>query len=213
MKKLISLLLVLICAVSCDIPQGSRVSVLPYYNEASFTPHWFNSHKEVPSDFHKVSEFSLIDQNAETVTEKLVEGKVYVVDFFFTTCPGICPRMTKNMAQLQDAFEDHDDVLLLSHSVTPEKDTPEVLRAYADSKKVIDDKWYLLTGDRQIIYDLGRKAYFVEEDLGVDKSVDEFLHTENFVLVDQDRFIRGIYNGLKKSDVTQLIEDVKTLID
>jgi protein SCO1/2 len=135
-----------------------------------------------------------------------------VADFFFTSCPGICPKMTSNMLLIQEAFKDNDKVELLSHSVMPEFDSVSVLKSYADAKGVIDNKWHLVTGERELIYDLGRNYYFVEEDLGIDKTCDDFLHTENFVLIDQQGYIRGIFNGLNKSSVNQLIADIKTLI-
>jgi protein SCO1/2 len=115
------------------------------------------------------------------------------------------------MSTLQDAFEDDDQILLLSHSVTPEKDSVPVLKRYGERHGVNPEKWHLVTGDQQTIYELGRKGYFVEEDLGLEKSPDEFLHTENFVLVDRNKHIRGIYNGLNRTSIQQLIADVKTL--
>ncbi|MEM6380943.1 MAG: SCO family protein, partial [Bacteroidota bacterium] len=145
------------------------------------------------------------------LTEEDVEGKIYVTDFFFTSCPGICPKMTANMMLIQEAFLHDEDVLLLSHSVTPEYDSVAVLKEYAELEGVEDTKWHLLTGDRQMIYDLGRYQYFVEEDLGLVKDTEEFIHTENFVLIDRSRRIRGIYNGLNKAAVSQLIADIKTL--
>ena len=191
--------------------QTSRVDILPYYEEATFTPRWFKSDEDVPSEFHQISSFTLQNQLGETVTEKDVEGKVFVVNFFFTACPGICPKLTNNMAIIQAEFVDDPDVLLLSHSVTPEFDSVATLRDYANAKGVIDSKWHLLTGKRKHIYDLGRNHYFVEEDLGLERDPDDFIHTENFVLVDQNRHIRGIYNGLNKTAVQRLIADVKTL--
>jgi protein SCO1/2 len=153
----------------------------------------------------------LINQNGEHITDKSVEGKIYVVDFFFTSCPGICKKMTNNMMDVQAAFKYDSDVLILSHSVTPENDSVTILKNYADGNGIISGKWHLLTGERKAIYDLGRKSYFTEEDLGEERTEDEFLHTENFVLIDQNKRIRGIYNGLKKADVAQLIEDIQTL--
>jgi len=161
--------------------------------------------------FHKVPSFNLIDQNGESVTEQTFKEKIYVTDFFFTTCPGICPKMTENMALVQEAFKDDPEVLLLSHSVTPETDSVQVLKTYAENKGAISNKWYLVTGDRKQIYDLGRKTYFVEQDLGQEKDEDEFLHSENFVLIDKNKHIRGIYNGLNATAVQQLIADIKTL--
>lgn len=189
----------------------SRVASLPFYDEATFTPRWIKPNNEVLDTFHQVSAFSLINQEGEVITEKTFEGKIYVVDFFFTVCPGICPKMTANMAVLQDEFIDDDNVLLLSHSVTPERDSVPVLSSYANDKGVISHKWHLATGTQQEIYKLGREDYFVEEDLGLTKEADDFLHTENFVLIDKNRHIRGIYNGLNRVAIKQLIADIKEL--
>jgi protein SCO1/2 len=189
----------------------SRVAHLPYYQEASFTPFWFEKGSVEQKTFHQIPAFSLTNQNGETITEKTFENKIYITDFFFTTCPGICPLMTANMDILQQEFKNDDDVLLLSHSVTPKIDSVAVLKEYAENKGINSNKWHLVTGDRSQIYNLGRNHYFVEENLGEAKSEDDFLHTENFVLIDKNRQIRGIYNGLNKTSVQQLIADIKTL--
>jgi protein SCO1/2 len=199
------------CKDSNTKEKTSRVAALPYYVEATFTPNWVNAEDEKLNDFHKIPSFNLTNQLGEIITEKTFKNKIYIADFFFTTCPGICPKMTANMKVLQDVFLNDADVLLLSHSVTPETDSVSVLKQYADNRGVITSKWHLVTGDRKQIYDLGRQSYFAEEDLGVDKTDEDFLHTENFVLIDQNRHIRGIYNGLNKTAVQQLIADVKTL--
>lgn len=190
---------------------SSRVDFLPYYEEATYQPHWLSSASSKLDTFHKISPFELINQDGETISEKTFEGKIYVTDFFFTTCPGICPKMTNHMSLLQEAFIDDDEILLLSHSVTPEKDSVKVLKAYAEEKGILSKKWHLATGKREEIYRLGRKEYFVEENLGIQKDEHEFLHTENFVLIDKQRHIRGIYNGLNKTSLRQLIADIKTL--
>lgn len=192
-------------------PNKSRVETLPFYSEATFTPHWIAPKDEILDTFHRISPFKLTNQDGVIVSEETFKDKIYVVDFFFTICPGICPKMTANMAVLQDEFLQDNDVLLLSHSVTPERDSVPVLKVYAENKGIISDKWHLVTGSQEEIYRLGRKDYFVEESLGLDKEEDEFLHTENFVLVDKDRHIRGIYNGLNQSSINHLIADIKTL--
>lgn len=181
---------------------------LPYYDTPDFTPKW-----EIASEitFHKIRPFKLLNQENTIFTEKDMEGKICVADFFFTTCPGICPKMTKNMADLQKAFINDDEILLLSHSVTPEKDSVPVLKGYAIEKKVDFKRWKLLTGSKDEIYDLGRKYYFVEEDEGVKKGNEVFLHTENFILIDKNGHIRGIYNGLDPSSMQNLIRDIKVL--
>ena len=205
---------VALIALSCGTKtreKSSSVDQLPYYEEATFTPRWFGPEEELPEDFHQIPSFSLVNQLGETFSEKDVEGKIFVADFIFTTCPGICPKMTNNMLLVQEAFLDDEDVILLSHSVTPEYDSVSVLMDYAQAKGVVNGKWHLLTGEREEIYDLGRNQYFVEEDLGLEKDPEDFIHTENFVLIDGNRHIRGIYNGLNKTAISQLIADIKNL--
>lgn len=191
--------------------QSSRVDRLPYYNEATFTPKWLSENDAALADFHSIADFDLTNQEGEKVTAQTFTDKIYITDFFFTICPGICPRMTANMGLLQEAFLEDEDVLLLSHSVTPEMDSVSVLKKYATAKGVLSHKWHLVTGRQEQIYKLGRLDYFVEEDLGIEKELDEFLHTENFVLIDKNSHIRGIYNGLNKTAIAQLITDVRTL--
>lgn len=198
------------CTANTD--NSTSNTSLPYYEDASFTPHWLTAGEEALNDFHRIRPFVLVNQLGDTISEKSLEGKVYVADFFFTACPGICPKMTSNMGILQQEFLADKRVHLLSHSVTPRYDSISVLREYAAAKEVDANKWWLLTGDRETIYRLGRKDYFVEEDLGEKKDLDEFLHTENFVLIDQQRHIRGIYNGLNRSSVDQLAADIRTLL-
>ena len=186
----ISLLIgILGCNSSVSTPQPETASSkpslhLPYFNSPEFTPRWL-APTEVPSDFHRVPEFSLTNQHGENITAQNLDGKVTVVDFFFTSCPGICPRLKKNMAIIDEAFERDENLLLLSHTVTPTKDTVEVLKEYASDKGITSTRWHLLTGARADIYNLGRSVYFVEEDLGVNKDPNDFLHTENFVLIDK----------------------------
>lgn len=191
--------------------ESSRVDSLPYFNEASFTPKWISPESKELESFHKIPDFELVNQNGEKITQKTFENKIYVADFFFTTCPGICPRMTSNMHIIQEEFKNNLDVLLLSHSVTPEIDSVSKLKEYALEKNIDDSKWHLVTGKRKQIYDLGRQFYFVEENLGEPLGVDDFLHTENFVLIDKEKHIRGIYNGLNRASIAQLIIDIKAL--
>ena len=193
-----------ILIVSCNEKQQQ----LPYYDTADFTPKWEMSNEKT---FHKIRPFKLINQENQIFTEKNMEGKICVVDFFFTTCPGICPKMTKSMTDIQKEFINDDEILLLSHSVTPEKDSVSVLKQYAKIKNVSFKRWKLLTGSKNEIYELGRKYYFVEEDEGIKKGNDVFLHTENFILIDKQRHIRGIYNGLDPNSMQNLIRDIKIL--
>jgi protein SCO1/2 len=181
---------------------------LPYYQTADFTPVFASS---VPDDFHHIPSFELTAQTGKKITEKNLDGRITVADFFFTSCPGICPRMAVNMKLLQDSFLHDDHIRLLSHSVTPDRDSITALRAYAQKKGVDEQRWLLLTGSKQTIYDLGRKYYFVEEDLGLKKDTSEFLHTENFILLDGRRRIRGIYNGLSLPSMQNLVADIREL--
>ncbi len=213
MKMISVFFLSIICWMGCNEPQPnkSRVELLPFYNEPTFTPHWIAPNERILSSFHKIPPFSLTNQEGKIVTEKSFSGKIYVANFFFTICPGICPKMTANMAKLQGEFLNDDDVLLLSHSVTPTSDSVPVLKLYAEDNGVLSHKWHLVTGAQQEIYKLGREAYFVEESLGLEKEDYDFLHTEIFVLIDRDRHIRGIYNGINKASISQLVADIKTL--
>jgi protein SCO1/2 len=181
---------------------------LPYYDTPDFTPKWEMSNEKT---FHQIRPFKLINQENKLFTEKDIEGKICVADFFFTSCPGICPKMTNSMADIQKEFINDDEIFLLSHSVTPDKDSVSVLKKYAIEKKIDFKRWKLLTGNKDEIYNLGRKYYFVEEDEGVKKGDDIFLHTENFILIDKKRHIRGIYNGLDPNSIQNLIRDIKVL--
>ena len=195
-------------------PREGTDRTLPYFADASFTPHWYDSPADLPAGFHSIGPFNLVDQTGAPVTDATLRGKIYVANFFFTACPGICPATMASMARLQSELGRFDDVALLSHSVTPESDSVPVLQAYAERMRVVSSRWHLVTGSREVIDDLGRRAYFADEDLGraADDALDDtFLHTEQFLLVDQDGHIRGVYNGMNRTAVQQLIGDVETL--
>jgi len=160
--------------------------------------------------FHKIGKFSLLNQNNEIITNETYDGKIYIADFFFTTCPGICPIMKENMIVLQDEFINDDDILLLSHTVTPEIDSVPVLKKYSQEQGVLDSKWNMVTGDKKQIYELARKSYLVAEDIESPIQYD-MIHTENFVLVDSKRRIRGFYDGTDSNVMKDLINDVKIL--
>lgn len=186
---------------------------LPYYGDGNFTPHWFDTSAQVPTDFHAIPAFSLTDQQGRAVTEADLDGRLTVANFFFTACPGICPATTANMKRVQTAFADDDGVVLLSHSITPDADSVAALQAFAQRTGVLADRWRLVTGTRDAIYALGKDAYFADDDLGETAAAPDaaFTHTESFYLLDGQRRIRGIYNGMNTAAVTQLIEDIQTL--
>ncbi len=193
--------------------QADLAEPLPYYADGDFTPHWFATEADVPADFHAIPAFALTNQLGERITETALDGHITIANFFFTACPGICPMTTANMKRLQEAFADEDDLLLLSHSVTPAADSVAALQAFAQRMGVIAERWHLVTGEQDAIYALGKEAYFADDDLG-EATPDlnaAFTHTESFYLLDGQRRIRGIYNGMNRTAVSQLIEDVQTL--
>ena len=160
--------------------------------------------------YHKIADFSLINQNGKTITQEDYKDKIYIADFFFTTCPTICPIMTDHMYQIQKEILDDDEVMLLSHSVTPKIDSVAQLKRYALQKGVNDKKWNLVTGDKKQIYELARKSYFAVLTNGNGDEYD-MIHTENFMLIDKERRIRNYYDGTDPEAIQQLLEDLKTL--
>ncbi len=183
---------------------------LPIYNPADVNPKLVDESLWHIHRNHKVADFKLINQNGDTITQKDYENKIYVADFFFTRCQTICPIMTNNMEKVQQVFLNADDVKFLSLSVTPIIDSVSVLKAYAVKKGVIDSKWNITTGNKKDIYNLARKSYFVVTDQG-DGGLQDFIHTENFVLVDKNKQIRGYYDGTDLKDIKRLIADIKLL--
>ncbi|SDS42003.1 SCO family protein [Gramella sp. MAR_2010_147] len=160
--------------------------------------------------YHKIADFSLINQNGETITEEFYKDKIYIADFFFTTCLTICPIMTDHMVEIQEKIKDDKNVYLLSHTVFPVSDSIPVLKKYAEEKGVIDEKWNLVTGDKKEIYELARKSYLATKSQG-DGGPYDMIHTENFVLVDKNRQIRGFYDGTDPEAIETLMHDLKIL--
>ena len=183
---------------------------LPIYNPSDINPELVDSTVQYVRKYHAVSDFLFINQNGETITQKNYEGKIYVADFFFTTCGSICPKMTTNMKTIQAAIKDNPKVMLLSHTVFPEIDSVPVLKKYALKNGVIDAKWNLVTGNKKEIYAMARKSYLAVK-LGKPEELYDMVHTENFVLVDSKRQIRGFYDGTNKKDIQRLIEDIDFL--
>ncbi len=184
---------------------------LPYYDSEEFSPHWIEPYSEELDSFHTIPSFSFTDQEGEKITDRSFENKIYVANFFFTSCPGICPTVRSKLSKVQDKFADDPSVKILSHSIQPTTDTVEVLKKYADTYNINSDMWHLVTGDKNAIYNLAKSAYFANEDLGNIQNTNDFLHTENLLLIDQNRHIRGIYNGLNTSSVNYLMADIETL--
>lgn len=183
---------------------------LPVFNPADVNPKLVDKSVINITRNHKVADFKLINQNGEIVTQDDYKDKIYVTDFFFTRCMTICPVMTNNMGKLQEVFRNDDEIKFLSLSVTPEMDSIPILKEYAVKKGVIDAKWNITTGDKKHIYELARKSYFAVLDEG-DGGLQDFIHTENFILVDKKRQIRGFYDGTDSKDIERLILDIKIL--
>lgn len=184
------------------------VPVLPIYQPAMVDASLVDETIQYIKKYHTIGPFKLTNQNGQTITEKDYENTIYVADFFFTTCPSICPIMTDNMVELQNKLEDR--IKLLSFSVTPEIDDVPVLKEYAELKGVDDKRWNLVTGPKQEIYALARKSYLVVQEDG-DGGPYDMIHTENFVLIDKKKRIRGFYDGTNMEAVEQLILDIEVL--
>jgi len=185
---------------------------LPIYNPADVNPELVDSTVQYIANKHHIADFSFTNQNGKTITQKDYEGKIYVADFFFTTCGSICPKMTTNLVEVQKAFLNNPKVMLLSYSVLPDIDDVPVLKAYAEKNGVIDSKWNLVTGDKKAIYTMARKSYLAVKQ-GKPNELYDMVHTENFVLVDAKRRVRGFYDGTKKEEMTRLIEDINWLLE
>jgi protein SCO1/2 len=189
---------------------------LPIINPNDVNPELVDETMQGVGQGHTIRYFELKNQLGETVTGKELDGKIYVADFFFTTCGGICPKMTKQMVRIQNEFEDDDRVMLVSHSVTPEHDTVEVMKKYADKYGADHKKWLFLTGNKKEIYGLARRAYFIvkaAKEGEDDGSGSDFIHTENFVLIDAKKRIRGYYSGIRESSVDSLMNDIRQLLE
>ena len=183
---------------------------LPIYAPAQVSTELVDSTIQHQKKYHRIADFSFKNQNGKIITQKDYENKIYVADFFFTTCQTICPIMTKNMADIQKEIINNDDVMLLSHSVTPEIDTVAQLKRYALKKGVNDKKWNLVTGDKEQIYELARKSYLAVKD-NPDAGPYDMVHTENFMLIDKKRQIRGFYDGTNSEDIDRLLKEIKHL--
>lgn len=209
MRNLILIGLVFV-GIACKTATHAEKESLPYFHTAEFTPLWITDKSQLDT-LHTLSDFEFLNQNNEKISAQTFRGKIHVMNCFFTICPSLCPRLMSSMKQVQKAFKDDRNVLIASFSVTPDRDSVSVLRAYADTHEILAHQWHLLTGDKNQIYQIARKSYFADENIGVQKGTNDFLHTENFILVDKNLHIRGIYNGTLQIDIDNLINDIKVL--
>ena len=185
--------------------------VLPVYQPAMVAPELVDESIQYVKKYHTIAPFSMTNQNGETINEQDYDNSIYVADFFFTTCPSICPVMTKNMYTLQQRLDPYPAVKLLSFSVTPQIDSVEQLKRYAMENKVNDSRWNLVTGNKKEIYQLARKSYLVVKEDG-DGGAHDMIHTENFVLVDKQKRIRGYYDGTQAEAMDDILRDIAILI-
>lgn len=202
------ILSIIIISIFYSILKPTRV--LPIYQPAQVSTELVDSTIQHQKKYHKIADFSLTNQNGKTITQEDYKDKIYVADFFFTTCQTICPVMTDHMREIQKKTITDRDILLLSHSVTPEIDTVAQLKRYAKKKGVDASKWNLVTGDKKQIYELARKSYLAVKDDG-DGGPFDMVHTENFMLIDKKRQIRGFYDGTDPEEIDRLLEDIKIL--
>ncbi len=202
-----------ICITAChSAKKETTEDRLPFYNSAGFDAEWINETDRNYATIHTIDTFSLKNQLGHTITKDSLEGNIYVANFFFTSCSGICPKMVNNLQYLQDTFAHNNDLRLVSFSVTPWEDSVEILKNYGELHNINPSKWYLLTGSKEEIYTLGRKSYFAEKELGIQKDASEFLHTESMLLIDKKGRIRGIYNATQKTDIIRITADIRTLM-
>lgn len=202
----VSLLALLALACGRGEPQ------LPFYTSAELTAQWPATDGAEVSERHRIAPFDLTDQTGAHVTNQTLRGHVYLANFFFTTCQAVCPKMVKNLGTVQAAFADDPRVRLVSHSVDPDEDSAAVLARYGGENGVRPGKWHLLTGERQAIYTLARTSYFAEKSLGLKKGTNDFLHTENMLLVDGAGRLRGVYNATLALDAERAIGDIRVLL-
>lgn len=186
---------------------------LPIYNPSDLNPAVVDDDLERVGRGHRIGNFDLIDQWGNRADSSLLQGKIYVADFFFTTCPTICIDMGANFQRIQETYKDEDRFHLVSHTVMPEIDTVEVMHAYGDRMGAIKGKWHLLTGEKRELYRMARREYFAVMEQGTSFDEHDFIHTENVILVDEKKRIRGFYDGTSDLDVDRLIGDIQILLD
>lgn len=179
--------------------------LLPYYGQK-------NSMKDSDTSYHTVKPFMFTNQYNEKVTEETVKGKIYVTDFFFTTCQSICPIMSSELERVYKQFANRKDIMILSHTVSPEEDSVNVLMDYAKLHGVKDKKWLFLTGEKKHLYDMARTSYLLNAEEG-NGDENDFIHTQNFALVDKERHLRGFYDGTDSIEVSRLITDINLLLE
>ncbi|MFY0601863.1 MAG: SCO family protein [Cyclobacteriaceae bacterium] len=212
-KYIVLFLSISLFACSRQDKKKSEAIDLPFYNTPDLSPEWINQDDNDYQSIHTIEPFAFVNQNSDTITNSTFENSIYVANFFFTICPGVCPRMNGNLKLVQDEFRKDDRVKILSHSVMPWVDTVAQLTRYAERNEIDNSIWHLVTGPKEDIYKLARESYFADEGFGKKlTTLEDFLHTEKLILIDEKRRIRGIYTGTLQLEVKRMIEDMKTLL-
>jgi protein SCO1/2 len=201
----------LLLAVAILVRPSDPTSALPYYRSAELTPEWLAASVADDPAMHHIAEFSFVDQYGDGITEADLDGRLTVANFFFTQCTGICPTTRAQMGWVREQFDGDDRLIMLSHSVMPDHDTHDVLHDYAHAHDVADG-WHLLSGSEREVLEVAARDYFVNLRDGSTYGVENLQHTENVVLLDAQRRIRGVYNGTLRVDMQRLVEDVRVLM-
>ncbi|MHC2992456.1 electron transporter SenC [Pontibacter sp. HJ8] len=215
-NKFKKLAVALLLAVSTGFWQGcsdkssAANGDLPILGEREVVERQVDGRQVTDTVYHQIPDFAFINQDSQVVTSLTLQNKVYVTDFFFTTCPTICPKMKSQMLRVYETYKDEPQLMLLSHTIDPKHDTVAVLRDYADRLQVSSDKWHFVTGAKDSIYDIAMQ-YMVTALEDADEP-GGFVHSGAFVLVDQNRHVRGIYDGTDPAQVDQLIQDIGKLL-
>ena len=206
--------LLALSASSCLTGEFERKEeeTLPFFNRPDWTPEWIQEGTAGYDSIHTIPPFSLIDQYGRPFTESDLDGRIHVASFFFTRCRSVCPRMNGNLLELRRMLRDEKDLLMVSFSVDPQNDSVPVLRRYAEDMGMDSAGWRLITGDREAIYRLAKRDYFAGDSIGYAEPLETFLHTENLVLVDGRRRIRGVYNGTLRTEVGRMEEDIRIML-
>lgn len=194
--------------ISCD--SGKRK--LPILGERDWTTKTVEGKEVTDTIYNTIPTYKFVNQNGDTITEKITEGKIYVTDFFFTSCPTICPVMKKQMVKVYNEFKGNPDVLIISHTIDPDHDTPKVLNQFAKDLGISGDQWQFLTGPKEKIYEIGQKSYMstAKQDSTAEGG---YIHSGAFILVDKDRHVRGMYDGTTEEGTKNLVADMKVLLD
>ncbi len=217
MKRLVFVTLILVIAIPIAyfLVNQANTPILPFINPTDVQSEMVDSTKQNIGINHRIGEFKLVDEQSRAITDEVIDGKVFVAEYFFTTCGSICPIMNQQMKRVQAAFDGNSRFEILSFTVDPENDSPEQLLQYAKGHNYRAGQWHFITGNKKDLYSLARTSFFVlkpAEAANLGDAGGDFIHTNNFVLVDQDRHIRGYYDGTNPLEVDQLILDIEKLL-